>query len=258
MIGEKIILTPNCVNTEQFQKSQPNMSLKNDLGFEHDTKIIGYVGSFVDYEGLDDLIKAFEMLKRDNLNVGLLLIGDGAEYNKIQKLASDSEYSKSIILTGRIPFEEVKNYYSIIDICPFPRKAWPVCEMVSPMKPFESLAMGKPIVVSSVRALEEIVSGNDIGLVFEKNNIDSLKEKLELLITDVNFYKFYSSNTRKWVENNRSWDGVGKILKQEYISLMDCFIEDLKNLPKLDYKLVNCDLLKAHFENLKKLKKLII
>jgi hypothetical protein len=73
-------------------------------------------------------------------------------------LRLDGGFADWLIMPGRVPHDEVESWYSLIDICPFPRKPWPVCEMVSPMKPLEALAMEKAVVVSDVRALAEMIT----------------------------------------------------------------------------------------------------
>lgn len=110
-----------------------------------------------------------------------------------------------LVMPGRIPFKEVESYYSIIDIVPFPRKPWPVCEMVSPMKPLEALAMEKAIVVSSVGALAEMVNPNETGVVFRKGDIDDLADKLQMLISNPDLCKIMGKNGRMWVEHERTW-----------------------------------------------------
>jgi glycosyltransferase involved in cell wall biosynthesis len=140
----------------------------------------------------------------------LLIVGDGQELEKLRELVIDLELEDHVILPGRVPFEDVQRYYSLIDIAVFPRKPLPVTEMVSPMKPFEAMAMEKAIIVSSVGALEEVVIDGETGVIFEKGNIDSLVEALARTVNDPELCARLGKNAREWVVANRTWDGAAQ------------------------------------------------
>ena len=100
------------------------------------------------------------------------------------------------------------SHYSLIDIASFPRKPQPVTEMVSPMKPLESFAMKKAVVVSSVKALQDMVSDRKTGLIFEKGNIQDLADKLEELILDKDLRYKLGQQGYDWVLNERLWENT--------------------------------------------------
>jgi glycosyltransferase involved in cell wall biosynthesis len=104
-----------------------------------------------------------------------------------------------------VPHSEVESYYSLIDIAPFPRKPWKVCEMVTPMKPLEAMAMKKSVIVSSVRALSEMVEHEKTGMIFQKGSIESLAEALANLIAKPELRRSLGEHSRVWVENERTW-----------------------------------------------------
>jgi glycosyltransferase involved in cell wall biosynthesis/polysaccharide pyruvyl transferase WcaK-like protein len=214
--GEKIALAPNSVNPGVYLPRPRDESLLGRLGFPRDVAIVGYVGSFVDYEGLDDLILALEQLRATGCEFRLLLVGDGPEHARIASLVTDSAIADWTRLTGRVAHDEVDAYYSILDICPFPRKPWEVCEIVSPMKPFEPMAMEKAVVVSDTRALCEIIIDGETGLRFEKGKPESLADALRRLIADPALRDRLGKNARRWVIEHRSWDAMGKRIVGEY------------------------------------------
>jgi glycosyltransferase involved in cell wall biosynthesis len=181
--------------------------------------VIGYVGSFVDYEGLDDLITAAAGLKQTGQDFRLLLVGDGAAFESLREQVHRLGLEDKTVLTGRVPHEEVEDYYSLIDIAPFPRKPWKVCELVSPLKPFEAMALEKAVVVSSTRALKEIVDHERTGLVFEKGNVDSLRHVLDVLIRQPEMRRNMGKTAREWIVRERSWDAAGKVCSSCYALL---------------------------------------
>lgn len=208
--GDKISILPNCTDTNIFSPHPKSKKLLDELGIKPDIPIIGYVGSFQDYEGLDDLIEACELLSQrfSEKDYKLLLVGDGPFYKEICARIQSSCIKDKILITGRIPHNLVHDYYSIIDIAPFPRKAWQVCEVVSPMKPLEAMAMEKAVLVSSVKALSEMIINNVTGLVFKKGSVESLCSSLHVLIESPKLRESLGKSARSWVIQNRTWDQI--------------------------------------------------
>ena len=103
-----------------------------------DVPVIGYIGTFVQYEGLEDLAKACALLRARGETFRLMIVGsensEGAGMGPIEteifRIAEDGGFLHWLIMPGRVPHEEVAEYYSLIDIAPFPRKPQPVTEMV--------------------------------------------------------------------------------------------------------------------------------
>lgn len=219
----KIIILPNCTNPDDFSPSSKSELLLDDLGIDQETAVIGYIGSFQDYEGLDDLILACELMcKKDpSIDFKILLVGDGPYFNKIKELADESSIREKILLTGRVPHSLAAEYYSIVDIAAFPRKSWPVCEMVSPMKPLEALAMEKAVLVSSVQALAEMVVHEKTGMVFEKGSLESLADNLLYLIANPDQRANMGINARGWVTEHRTWD----VISQRFLAGIDKMFE---------------------------------
>ena len=211
----KIHLVPNGVNSSRFNPIPRNEQLAKELGLSGKT-IIGYVGSIVNYEGLDLLLEAAAMLKAKGVrDFAFLIVGDGAVLADLKRQASELSIEDVVTFTGRVPHHEVEEYYSIIDITPYPRKAYKVCEMVSPMKPFESMAMKKAVVSSNVAALAEIVNDGVTGLVHQKNDVQDLARVLETLINDPELRAKLGETAREWVIKERDW----KVLALKFIDI---------------------------------------
>lgn len=210
---DKITILPNSCDPKKFSPRARDKVLAAKLGIPDDVPVIGYIGSFVQYEGLDNLAQACALLVKDKIDFRLLLVGNenasGSERGpitaEILRVAAEEGLTDKLIMPGRIPHEQVEAYYSLIDIAPFPRKPQPVTEMVSPMKPLEALAMQKAILVSSVQALKEMVVEDETGLVFEKGSVEDLAEKLKTLINNNELRERLGMNGRIWVEEQRTW-----------------------------------------------------
>lgn len=215
---ESITLAPNSCDPLQFVPRPRDSELAALLGIPADVPVIGYIGSFVQYEGLEHLVEAAVKLRDRGLDFRLLLVGNenasgserGPITEEILRISKGAGLDDLLLMPGRVPHDQVEAYYSLIDIAPFPRKPQPVTEMVSPMKPLEAFAMEKAVVVSSVKALEEMVQHNRTGLVFRKGDVGDLADTLAQLIEDGALRERLGKAGRAWVEQERTWQRTAK------------------------------------------------
>lgn len=157
--------------------------------------VVGYVGSFNVYEGLDDLIEALAIVRRRGTDLAVLLVGSsepmGLDAGTSRPCASAVAYRElakrlgvadSLIIHGRVPSSEVAAYYAVLDAVVIPRRPFAVCEIVSPMKPLEAASHGKRVLMSDVAPLADLAPLCPNFSYFEKGNAGSLAERLiELL-----------------------------------------------------------------------------
>lgn len=216
---EKITLLPNSCEPERFAPMARDTDLAEQWGIAEGVPVIGYIGTFAQYEGLDLLVQAAAELKDRGHDFRLMLVGsenvsggvEGPVVTEIRRIAAERDIEDRVLLPGRVPHEDVPSYYSLMDITPFPRKSQPVTEMVSPMKPLEAYSMEKAVVASNVAALAEMVQHEHTGMLFEKGDVQSLADALEALLKDPEKRQRLGKAGRAWVEENRTWTTTTKI-----------------------------------------------
>lgn len=212
--AENVSLLPNSCDPARFAPQPRDAALAARYAIPEDVPVIGYIGSFVDYEGLDDLARAAIELKRRGLSFRLLLVGNevvssaemGPISKRIREIMQTGGAGDWLLMPGRVPYDEVAAHYSLLDITAFPRRPWQVCEMVSPMKPLEAMAMQKAVVVSSVRALMEMVRHEETGLIYAKGDCLQLANALHRLVGDGDFRSRLAEEGRRWVLRERTWE----------------------------------------------------
>lgn len=216
--ADKITVVPNGVDPSRFHPADRDVELSDSLALT-DKTVIGYAGSLVDYEGLHHLIEAAALMSKEREDFVVLVVGDGKELENLKSLTHELSVDDCVIFTGRVPHESVGRYLSLIDIAPFPRLPLPVCEMVSPLKPFEAMAMGATVVGSNVGALTEIIEDQVTGLVHDKGSVSSLKSVLTRLLDDPQLCNVLAENGRQWVINNRKWSDSARRIAEVYEAL---------------------------------------
>lgn len=215
---ETIDVVPNGVDVSAFSPLPRDPELERAQGLVGRT-VIGYVGSLLDYEGLDLLLRAAAALRAHRHDFAVLIVGDGPARPGLENLRDQLGLGGTVVFPGRVPHEEVERYYSLIDIAPFPRTPIPVCEMVSPIKPFEAMAMEKAVVVSSVAALAEIVQDGVTGRVHGKGDVESLARVLNELLDSPEHRSALGRQARRWVATERSWARLASKVTAVYGSL---------------------------------------
>ncbi|MFL0576517.1 glycosyltransferase family 4 protein [Brevibacterium luteolum] len=215
----KIRVVPNGVDTTRFVPQPADSDLAKQLGLDG-KMIIGYVGSVLDYEGLDLLVESVEDMSNYRDDFHVLIVGDGADLERLREKVSAMNLDSTITFTGRVEHGQVEAFYSLIDIAPFPRKPLDVCELVSPLKPFEAMAMGKAVVVSDVAAMREFIVHDVNGISHEKGSAISLTSALNRLLDDPDEVARLGKRAREWVVQNRDWRSIARNIDEVYGELV--------------------------------------
>ncbi|GGK29028.1 hypothetical protein GCM10010965_22360 [Caldalkalibacillus thermarum] len=198
--ADKIEVVPNGVDADRFVPRERDQEIVQRYALE-DKLVFGFIGSVTPYEGLDYLLKALALLKEKRADFKCLIVGDGPALNELKHLAARLKLDEHVLFVGRVPHDEVQRYYSVIDVFPFPRTKAKVCELVTPLKPYEAMAMGKLVLVSDIPALREMVIEGETGLIFEAENHHALYETLAQAEQHLDL----GTKSRTWVEQHRDW-----------------------------------------------------
>jgi len=213
---ERVVVVPNAVDVTRFMPGPRDPTLAARLGIG-DEPVIGYISSFTAYEGIRFLIEATAELRRRGRRVRCLLVGDGEERAELETMARLAGLDHGeVIFTGRVPYEAIQDYYRLIDVFVVPRTNDRVSQLVTPLKPYEAMAMARPLVVSGVAALLEITSGGSTGRAFTPEDPLSLASVLEPLLEDADERAELGAAARAWVVANRTWRHNGERYRELY------------------------------------------
>ncbi|MBD2761399.1 heparinase II/III family protein [Kocuria sp. cx-116] len=241
----RISVTPNGVQPEDFPVVGPDLELKAELGIPLDAPVIGYITSVVEYEGIDTLVTAFSRMRQLGEDAWLLLVGDGPVRRSLQQFAKSLGVSDRVLFTGRVSHEKILGYYSLIDLFVVPRKNRDVCRLVTPLKPFEALCSGRTVVVSNVDALQEIADQSQATATFEAGDAESLTTVLRRLLANPSRRRELSERGSAWARLQRSWAAIATMYDAPYEKLGVKFFNDIESnqaMSAIDPKSVRSEL----------------
>ncbi|MET0682018.1 MAG: TIGR04063 family PEP-CTERM/XrtA system glycosyltransferase [Casimicrobiaceae bacterium] len=213
--GSRVTVIPNAVDSGSFRFDEPaDAPLKQKLGLEGRT-VIGFIGSFYAYEGLDLLMEALPRVVAVLEDVRLLLVGGGPHEAVLRSAVARLGLDDKVVFTGRVPHGDVHRYYSIVDICAYPRHSMRLTELVTPLKPLEAMAQGRLLVASDVGGHRELIRDGETGVLFRAGDAGSLAEALLRLLAQRERWPRLRTNARHFVETERTWarsvEGYGDV-----------------------------------------------
>lgn len=201
----KVTVVPNAVDLTAFEADAPiDRVLSGRLGLDGAT-VLGFIGSFYAYEGLDLLLRAFARVIPQVPELKLLLVGGGPEDAHLRRLASDLGILESTVFAGRVSHEEIGRYYRLVDIFVYPRRAIRLTEMVTPLKPLEAMALKGVVLASDVGGHKELISDGKTGCLFPAGDCDALAARLGELVASKDRWCGLGHAGRRFVEQERSW-----------------------------------------------------
>ncbi len=211
--GGKIMVSPNGVDLTLFGAVSPrDDALAATLGLDG-RDVVGFIGSFYDYEGLDDLIAAMPALVAARPDARLLLVGGGPMADALAAQAAASPVAGAIHFVGRVPHAEVERYYGLIDILAYPRKRMRLTDLVTPLKPLEAMAQGRMVAASDVGGHRELIRDGDTGTLFPPDDPPAIAAALAGMFDDRADWPSRRQRARAFVERDRNWSS--NILRYE-------------------------------------------
>ncbi|KHS43443.1 TIGR04063 family PEP-CTERM/XrtA system glycosyltransferase [Novosphingobium subterraneum] len=204
---EKLSIMPNGVDLDLFGEPLPrDAGLANELGLG-EGPVIGFLGSFYPYEGLDDLIAAMPAIVARVPDARLLMVGGGPAEADLRAQAQASAVADAIRFVGRVPHHEVDRYYSLVDVVCYPRKAMRLTDLVSPLKPLEAMAQGKLVSASDVGGHRELIEHGRTGTLFPPDDPAGLATALADLLGSRDGWHTRREVAKAFVRERHDWAG---------------------------------------------------
>lgn len=195
--NKNIDVTPFGVDTSLFK------NIEKRLFFNDDFLVIGTVKNLEVNSGIDYLIKAFKLLKDKKFEkpIKLVIIGEGAERDNLEKLAIDLKISEDVVFTGKVDYSKIVECFNSFDIFAVPSlfESFGVAVL-------EASACEVPVVATNAGGLPEVVVDNKTGFIINKADEVQLCSSIGKLIIDKELRITMGKNARDFVIEKYCWD----------------------------------------------------
>ena len=211
---DKTELVTAAANIEMFTPEIDGTKIRKKYGLEN-FSIVGYAGCFAEWHGVLDLVKASKKVISKTDQVRFLMIGPNSSV-RVLPMVRKMNLEDYFIFTDLVPYNEVPSYLNACDILAAPYNPSAYAEtrkfgfFYSPIKLFEYMACGRPIVTSSCGSIPSIIRDKATGCLFEPGNTEDLANAILFLLENRKLSKKIGNNARKDVETKYSWKSVTK------------------------------------------------
>ena len=215
--SERIHLAPNSADPALSKRTATPQQARAKLGLPEGAMWAGTVSSLVDYEGLDTFLRAVAAVRSAGYDLRGAIVGDGVARPGLEALARDLGVAEVVVFPGRVTSLEALDWYEALDVFVVPRRDTPVCRMVTPLKPVEAMALGRPVLASDLPALRELLETSGGGRLVGPAVGDWARELIALL-ADQEARAALAARGRQ-AAAQRTWDRVAATLEQIYIGI---------------------------------------
>lgn len=203
--ARKIEVIPNAVDIGDFAVGGArDEALAQQLGMDGKT-VLGFIGSFYAYEGLDILLNALPAMLAQRPEIRVLLVGGGPQDAALRAQARALGVEDKVVFTGRVPHSEVQRYYNLVDVLCYPRHKMRLTDLVTPLKPLEAMAQGCLMVASDVGGHKELIDDGRTGVLFAAGDAAALSKQVLALLEAPQKWQEFRQSGRRFVEEERNW-----------------------------------------------------
>ncbi len=216
-IPERTFVIQNGVDVKRFHPAVEPAYLEGVDG----KFVLGFVGSLKDWHGIDILLKAFRILQKRSPDYHLLIVGDGPLRTWIEDYAREHQLKKKMTITGWVSYDQLPNLIQRMDVTVAP---YPFLEdfYFSPLKLFEYMAAGKPVIASRIGPIERAIQDGKTGLLVRPGDPNDLVVKIERLHSEPALQKALGiaasaeAGHHTWVQNaHRVMEIVAPLVKRK-------------------------------------------
>lgn len=220
LLDGRIEVVPNGVDTEKFHPALDGRDIRRRFPFE-DAVIFGFVGSFSPWHGMERLKFLLESGLKLHSRACFLLVGDGPRRPELEAFIAAKGWDKSRIqFSGHIPHAEVPRYIAAMDVCLLPYDQEMEGFYFSPLKLFEYLACGKPVLASGIGQIRQVIQEGVNGLLDSAHTSEDTLRQLKKLIENPDLRRRLGENARQTVLSQYTWYQTARKIEQIFESVL--------------------------------------
>lgn len=201
---DKVTVIPQGVNVDYFKVNKA--TILSQYGIGRQDKIILFIGTLFDFCGIDEILARLKLILAKVPNAKLVVVGDGHAYDSLVNQSHTLGLGKNVIFTGRQSFTSLPDFISAANVCICPFQLNKITRDISPLKLYEYMAGGKPVVMTNLPGTRSML-GSDNGVLYG-NNYEGQVSLIISLLENEELAKEQGEKARRFVEENCSWDRI--------------------------------------------------
>jgi len=213
--SKKLVFVTAAVDEKKFRPDWAERESLREKMHLSNLVVVGYVGTFAKWHGIEELIDASERVLKEFPNVRFLMVGP--YYEQAKHLVELHGISNAYTFTGAVPYSEVARYVNAADILVAPynpakselRRKYGIG---FPLKVFEYMACGKPVITTSVEPITQVLKNGKTGILVAPGEVEALARSLINLIHNSEFAASIGKAARQEVVENYSWRRFAEFL----------------------------------------------
>lgn len=213
MNAKNVVIIPQGVDAKLMKPIPKDLELQNALGICDNDRIVMYLGSIHSISGLPKILNFIPNIIKKIPNFKLLIVGGGAHLQTLKNISKKLDIDNYIIFTDYVPYLEIPRYCSLAELCINPFEITDMTKKLSPVKIFDLLACGKPIIVTPLDGLLYDFPKESGVLIYA--DLKDFESKIISLLIDKSLQNF-GNKGREFVESNYSWEHVADRFLNEF------------------------------------------
>jgi len=219
---DKLMVIPNGANVELL-RPMDKRECRREMGFAEDAFYVGFIGSFAPWHGLETLIDAAKQVKEQGYSeIKYLLVGDGELKASLERRVKHYGLEGEIQFLGWVAYEVIPYYINVLDVAvaPFTKERNDIIGL-SPLKLYEYLACGCPVIASRVNGVKEVVEESQCGYLFEPGDIKGLARRIVQAYNERDELSAMGLKGRQLVLARYSWQSTASTLTEVLLTLLE-------------------------------------
>jgi len=204
---KKVYVLPSGVDLDKFNLQIDGSLIRKKYGIKNNDTLLFFMGWIYEFSGMKEVAESLANIESDSIK--LLIAGDGDLYNTLCKMSTEENLKNKLILTGKVPFDQIPSYIAAADICLLPAYKNEIMMNIVPIKLYEYMAMGKPVIATNLPGIKKEF-GNNSGIIYVDDPKETLNRAIEIMNTKL-MWK-YSEKSLKY-NKDYGWDSL--VLKFE-------------------------------------------
>ena len=211
--GRRVVTLPNGADTELFFP-RDKAQCRRTLDLPEDAPIVGFVGTFYNYQGIDILIRAAPAILGVFPKTLFLMVGDGVERKRWEAMTKEQGVGAAFLFTGQVPYERVPLYINAFDVAVTPFRSFR--GETSPLKLMDCWACATAVVSADIPSLQSFKTGEAIAMFVTPDDPQALKDGIVALLSDRGRLERLGQAGLHYVLDGRTWKDVARQILLEF------------------------------------------